>query len=230
MLAGLESAKFYNHAEDVRVDGRDWDDLVGEVLGSILYHPDLFSNLIVDIEHLSVGGHNRNHFYVLGVTVCLIFYHAGCQYGDTYRHVVRWQKQSKEEKYFRDTKLCYNRVVTAQRERAMTEQVFEKILDCGQVFSVFCLFGGSLLGHGHVSGTHCVYDVYLSDFIYTLCCQYVHYHFTPVLGLAVIGRSIIIHADEDDCGTGGDEESLKTGNAGKRIACAVIGYDKANFC
>jgi Cu-Zn family superoxide dismutase len=47
---------------------------------------------------------------------------------------------------------------------------------------------------------------------------------------SIIGRSIIIHADEDDCGTGGNEESLKTGNAGKRIACAVIGYGKENFC
>ena len=39
---------------------------------------------------------------------------------------------------------------------------------------------------------------------------------------SVIGRSIIIHEDEDDLGKGGDEESLKTGNAGKRIACARI--------
>ena len=45
----------------------------------------------------------------------------------------------------------------------------------------------------------------------------------------IIGRGLIIHADEDDCGQGGDAESLKTGNAGKRIACAVIGYSKANF-
>lgn len=45
----------------------------------------------------------------------------------------------------------------------------------------------------------------------------------------IIGRGLIIHADEDDCGKGGDEESLKTGNAGKRIACAVIGYSKKNF-
>ena len=45
----------------------------------------------------------------------------------------------------------------------------------------------------------------------------------------ILGRGLIIHEDEDDCGQGGDAESLKTGNAGKRIACAVIGYAKENF-
>jgi len=42
----------------------------------------------------------------------------------------------------------------------------------------------------------------------------------------ILGRGLIIHADEDDLGQGGDEASLKTGNAGKRIACAVIGHAK----
>jgi Cu-Zn family superoxide dismutase len=37
------------------------------------------------------------------------------------------------------------------------------------------------------------------------------------------GRSIIIHADEDDYGLGGKEDSLTTGNSGKRIACGIIG-------
>ena len=45
----------------------------------------------------------------------------------------------------------------------------------------------------------------------------------------IIGRGLIIHADQDDCGNGGNAESLKTCNAGKRIAYAVIGYYKDNF-
>jgi Cu-Zn family superoxide dismutase len=47
----------------------------------------------------------------------------------------------------------------------------------------------------------------------------------------IVGRMLIIHQDPDDCGKGIGElrnESLKTGNAGKRIACAVIGYSKNN--
>jgi Cu-Zn family superoxide dismutase len=46
---------------------------------------------------------------------------------------------------------------------------------------------------------------------------------------SIVGRMLIIHEDADDCGMGqGDlrAESLKTGNAGKRIACAVIGFAK----
>lgn len=42
----------------------------------------------------------------------------------------------------------------------------------------------------------------------------------------VIGRSLVIHMDPDDLGTGGHNDSLTTGHAGKRITCAVIGYSK----
>jgi len=45
----------------------------------------------------------------------------------------------------------------------------------------------------------------------------------------IIGRGLIIHADPDDCGQGGQPDSLTTGHAGKRIACAVIGYSKDMF-
>lgn len=38
----------------------------------------------------------------------------------------------------------------------------------------------------------------------------------------IMNRSLIIHADLDDLGKGGDSESLKTGNSGKRILAGII--------
>jgi Cu-Zn family superoxide dismutase len=60
---------------------------------------------------------------------------------------------------------------------------------------------------------------------------YVEYE-DPLIDLygkhTVIGRMVVVHADSDDCGMYRDvnELSATTGNAGKRIACAVIGLAK----
>ncbi len=42
--------------------------------------------------------------------------------------------------------------------------------------------------------------------------------------LELLGRSLVLHANRDDLGRGGDEESLETGNSGARICCGVIGF------
>lgn len=40
----------------------------------------------------------------------------------------------------------------------------------------------------------------------------------------IIGRSLIIHEDPDDCGKTLHKLSKITGNSGRRLACAIIGY------
>ena len=42
-------------------------------------------------------------------------------------------------------------------------------------------------------------------------------------GLSVFGRTVVIHERIDDLGRGGDAGSLLHGNAGRRLACCVIG-------
>ncbi|XP_046839866.1 superoxide dismutase [Cu-Zn]-like isoform X2 [Xenia sp. Carnegie-2017] len=47
--------------------------------------------------------------------------------------------------------------------------------------------------------------------------------FVSLVGeLSVLGRAFVLHEQIDDLGRGGNIGSLKTGNAGKRIACGVI--------
>lgn len=44
---------------------------------------------------------------------------------------------------------------------------------------------------------------------------------------SIIGRSLVIHSQEDDLGRGGDEESLRTGNSGDRIMWGIIAIDES---
>jgi superoxide dismutase, Cu-Zn family len=44
--------------------------------------------------------------------------------------------------------------------------------------------------------------------------------------LSILGRTVVVHADQDDLGDGGHELSKTTGNAGGRLACGVIGICK----
>ncbi|KAF6203879.1 hypothetical protein GE061_002214 [Apolygus lucorum] len=40
---------------------------------------------------------------------------------------------------------------------------------------------------------------------------------------SILGRAVVIHSDRDDLGKGGFDDSLKTGHAGTRVACGIIG-------
>ena len=40
---------------------------------------------------------------------------------------------------------------------------------------------------------------------------------------SIIGRSLVVYAGEDDCGRGGHENSLTTGNPGPRVGAGVVG-------
>ncbi|XP_048590406.1 copper chaperone for superoxide dismutase [Nematostella vectensis] len=45
----------------------------------------------------------------------------------------------------------------------------------------------------------------------------------------IIGRAIVVHADEDDLGRGGHELSKSTGNSGARVGCGIIARSAGLF-
>ncbi|XP_053433715.1 extracellular superoxide dismutase [Cu-Zn] [Nycticebus coucang] len=40
---------------------------------------------------------------------------------------------------------------------------------------------------------------------------------------SIVGRAVVVHGGEDDLGRGGTQASLENGNAGRRLACCVVG-------
>lgn len=40
---------------------------------------------------------------------------------------------------------------------------------------------------------------------------------------SIVGRAVVVHAGEDDLGLGGNAASVQNGNAGRRLACCVVG-------
>lgn len=62
--------------------------------------------------------------------------------------------------------------------------------------------------------------------------EFIFSYFDPRINIigninkSIIGRSVVIHKGIDDLGLGGNGESLKTGNAGERMSCAIIGIKK----
>jgi Cu-Zn family superoxide dismutase len=57
----------------------------------------------------------------------------------------------------------------------------------------------------------------------TLSTVSYRYHLASLKAADLWGRSLIVHADEDDLGQGPHEDSKTTGHSGARIGCAIFG-------
>ncbi|KAL5015416.1 hypothetical protein ScPMuIL_009686 [Solemya velum] len=93
--------------------------------------------------------------------------------------------------------------------------------------------GGHFNPTGKDHGAHGDVDGHLGDWGNIVCDDEgeVHDNFedekTTLMGsMSIIGRSIVIHAGQDDLGVKDNDGSRASGNAGPRIACCIIGQDR----
>lgn len=61
------------------------------------------------------------------------------------------------------------------------------------------------------ANTNTITNVAIKDVVLKLSGQY-----------SIVGRAIVIHEGRDDLGKGGSSDSLKTGAAGRRVACCTV--------
>ncbi|MES1905912.1 MAG: hypothetical protein MHPSP_003303, partial [Paramarteilia canceri] len=67
-----------------------------------------------------------------------------------------------------------------------------------------------------------------NDFEYTFKAKGISLDHADGFSRCILGRSVVLHADEDDLGLTDHELSPLTGNAGGRFSCGVIGYSEKN--
>lgn len=79
---------------------------------------------------------------------------------------------------------------------------------------------GDAPGHGHERHTGDLGNIYGPTWKRS-------YFLADVSPSDLWGRTLIVHADEDDLGLGGHEDSGTTGHSGARIGCALFGRAKA---